>query len=102
MIICCPGMQFQFESHPRTQLPLLCTDEELIETLEDNQVQLQSLMSNKYITHFLEEVSSWQNKVWVIDSVISVWFEVQRGWSHLESIFICSEDIRTQLPEVTH
>ncbi|XP_024130607.1 dynein heavy chain 9, axonemal [Oryzias melastigma] len=95
------GMQFQFESHPRTQLPLLCTDEELIETLEDNQVQLQSLMSNKYITHFLEEVSSWQNKVWVIDSVISVWFEVQRGWSHLESIFICSEDIRTQLPEDT-
>ncbi|RVE68725.1 hypothetical protein OJAV_G00094270 [Oryzias javanicus] len=95
------GMQFQFEPHPRTQLPLLCTDEELIETLEDNQVQLQSLMSNKYITHFLEEVSSWQNKVWVIDSVISVWFEVQRGWSHLESIFICSEDIRTQLPEDT-
>lgn len=94
-------MQFQFEPHQRTQLPLLCTDEELIATLEDNQVQLQSLTSNKHIAHFLGEVSSWQNKLWVMDSVISVWFEVQRGWSHLESIFICSEDIRTQLPKVT-
>ena len=31
--------------------------------------------------------------------VISIWFEVQRTWSHLESIFIGSEDIRQQLPE---
>jgi len=31
--------------------------------------------------------------------VITIWFEVQRTWSHLESIFIGSEDIRRQLPE---
>jgi len=31
--------------------------------------------------------------------VITIWFEVQRTWSHLESIFIGSEDIRKQLPE---
>lgn len=30
--------------------------------------------------------------------VISLWFDVQRTWSHLESIFIGSEDIRKQLP----
>ncbi|XP_028263973.1 dynein axonemal heavy chain 9 isoform X2 [Parambassis ranga] len=93
------GMQFQYEPHHRTQVPLLRTDEELIETLEDNQVQLQNLMSSKYIAHFLDEVSSWQSKLSVADSVISIWFEVQRTWSHLESIFIGSEDIRSQLPE---
>ncbi|XP_068439704.1 dynein axonemal heavy chain 9 isoform X3 [Clinocottus analis] len=93
------GMQFQYEPHHRTQLPLLRSDEELIETLEDNQVQLQNLMSSKYIAHFLEEVSSWQSKLSVADSVISIWFEVQRTWTHLESIFIGSEDIRSQLPE---
>jgi dynein heavy chain len=32
------------------------------------------------------------------DAVISVWFEVQRTWTHLESIFMSSEDIRKQLP----
>lgn len=81
---------------------MIRTDEELIETLEDNQVQLQNLMSSKYIAHFLDEVSSWQNRLSVADSVIAVWLEVQRTWSHLESIFIGSEDIRSQLPEVTH
>ena len=63
------------------------------------QVQLQNLITSKYIGHFLEEVSLWQKKLSVSDSVISIWFEVQRTWSHLESIFIGSEDIRNQLPE---
>uniref|UniRef100_A0AAX7TU92 Dynein axonemal heavy chain 17 n=1 Tax=Astatotilapia calliptera TaxID=8154 RepID=A0AAX7TU92_ASTCA len=93
------GMQFQYEPHHRTKLPLLRANEELIETLEDNQVQLQNLMSSKYIAHFLDEVSSWQSKLSVVDSVISIWFVVQRTWSHLESIFLGSEDIRSQLPE---
>lgn len=64
-----------------------------------SQVQLQNLITSKYIGHFLEEVSLWQKKLSVSDSVISIWFEVQRTWSHLESIFIGSEDIRNQLPE---
>ncbi|XP_037134453.1 dynein heavy chain 9, axonemal [Syngnathus acus] len=93
------GMRFQYEPHHRTGIPLLRSDEELIETLEDNQVQLQNLISSKYIAHFLDEVSSWQSKLSVADSVISIWFEVQRTWTHLESIFIGSEDIRSQLPE---
>ncbi|KAM6297516.1 dynein axonemal heavy chain 9 [Aegotheles albertisi] len=92
-------MEFQYEPHPRTNIPLLKSDEELIETLEDNQVQLQNLMTSKYIAFFLEEVSAWQRRLSTADSVISLWFEVQCTWSHLESIFIGSEDIRTQLPE---
>ncbi|NWR90162.1 DYH9 protein, partial [Furnarius figulus] len=91
--------EFQYEPHPRTSIPLLKSDEELIETLEDNQVQLQNLMSSKYIAFFLEEVSAWQRKLSTTDSVLSLWFEVQRTWSHLESIFIGSEDIRAQLPQ---
>ncbi|XP_071673847.1 dynein axonemal heavy chain 9-like [Patagioenas fasciata] len=93
-------MEFQYEPHPRTNIPLLKSDEELIETLEDNQVQLQNLMTSKCIAFFLEEVSIWQRKLSTTDSVISLWFEVQRTWSHLESIFIGSEDIRAQLPKV--
>nr|XP_006635186.1 PREDICTED: dynein heavy chain 9, axonemal isoform X1 [Lepisosteus oculatus] len=93
------NMEFQYDLHTRTKIPLLRSDEELIETLEDNQVQLQNLMTSKYIAFFLEDVSSWQKKLSTADSVISIWFEVQRTWSHLESIFIGSEDIRSQLPE---
>lgn len=57
------------------------------------------MLTSKYIAHFLEEVSAWQKKLSFADQVITIWFEVQRTWSHLESIFIGSEDIRKQLPE---
>ena len=73
--------------------------EELIETLEENQVQLQNMMTSKYIAFFLEEISSWQKRLCMVDQVISLWFDVQRTWSHLESIFIGSEDIRYALLE---
>lgn len=57
------------------------------------------MMSSKFIDYFYSEVSSWQNKLSNADQVISIWMEVQRSWQHLESIFIGSEDIRSQLPE---
>ena len=56
-------------------------------------------MSSKFIDYFYNEVSSWQNKLSNADQVITAWMEVQRSWQHLESIFIGSEDIRSQLPE---
>lgn len=92
-------MEFEQEIHNRTGCKLLRANEELIETLEDNQVQLQNLITSKFIAHFLDEVSSWQNKLSMADQVITIWFEVQRTWMHLESIFMSSEDIRKQLPE---
>lgn len=92
-------MEFEHEPHPRTGTLMLKSDEVLVETLEDNQVQLQNLMTSKYLSHFLKEVTSWQQKLSTADAVLSIWFEVQRTWSHLESIFIGSEDIRAQLPE---
>ena len=63
------------------------------------QVQLQNMMTSKFVGYFLEQVSDWQKKLATADSVITIWFEVQRTWSHLESIFIGSEDIRAQLPK---
>uniref|UniRef100_A0A4W3JPZ5 Dynein axonemal heavy chain 11 n=1 Tax=Callorhinchus milii TaxID=7868 RepID=A0A4W3JPZ5_CALMI len=92
-------MEFSYEKHHRTATPLLKSDEELIETLDDNQVQLQAILLSKYVEYFIEQVSSWQKKLTVADSVIFIWMEVQRTWSHLESIFIGSEDIRNQLSE---
>ncbi|CAH0405196.1 unnamed protein product [Chilo suppressalis] len=93
------GLEFEQEIHSRTGCVLLRASEELIETLEENQVQLQNLITSKFIAHFLEEVSAWQQKLSIADQVITVWFEVQRTWTHLESIFMSSEDIRKQLPE---
>ncbi|XP_072288151.1 dynein axonemal heavy chain 11-like, partial [Pyxicephalus adspersus] len=92
-------MQFSYEKHSATGTPLLKSDEDLIETLEDNQVQLQNILMSKYVEFFSLEVSTWQKKLMVSDMVISVWLDVQQTWAHLQSIFANSEDIRNQLPE---
>ena len=77
---------------------ILRTSEELIETLEENQAQLQNMMTSKYIGYFFEEISTWQKRLSQVDQIIALWMDVQRTWSHLESIFIGSDDIRKQLP----
>lgn len=63
------------------------------------QVQLQNMLDSKYVAYFLDEVTDWQQKLSNADAAINAWFQVQRAWIHLESIFIGSEDIRSQLPE---
>lgn len=93
------ALEFSYEVHHRTGTPLLKSDEQLFETLEHNQVQLQTLLQSKYVEYFIDQVLSWQNKLNVADAVIFTWMQVQRTWSHLESIFVCSEDIRIQLVE---
>ncbi|XP_072254190.1 dynein axonemal heavy chain 11-like, partial [Pyxicephalus adspersus] len=93
------NLEFSYEQHYRTGTPLIKTDEQLFETLDSNQVQLQAIMQSKYVEYFIEQVSSWQKRLNLADSVIYIWMEVQRTWSHLESIFIGSEDIRNQLPD---
>uniref|UniRef100_A0AAY4DSH0 Dynein, axonemal, heavy polypeptide 9 like n=1 Tax=Denticeps clupeoides TaxID=299321 RepID=A0AAY4DSH0_9TELE len=92
-------MSLSYETHPSTGTPLLKADENLIETLEDNQVQLQNILMSKHVEYFLVEVSTWQRRLMVADLVISSWMGVQRTWAHLQSIFTNSEDIRNQLAQ---
>jgi dynein heavy chain len=94
-------MEFTFEPMEGGDISLIKASEELVETLEDNQVMLQNLMTSKYVAHFLEVISKWQSTLSTVDMILTLWREVQQTWSHLENIFKGSEDIRTQLPEDT-
>ncbi|XP_075982942.1 dynein beta chain, ciliary-like [Anticarsia gemmatalis] len=92
-------MEFEYTSHDRTGIKLPRASEELVEVLEDNQNQVQNMMSSKFIGFYEAEVTAWQTKLGTADAVIALWFEVQRKWQYLESIFVGSDDIRAQLPE---
>ncbi len=95
------GMEFAFGTYDkgRDKVPLLQVDETQIETLEDNQVVVQNMAASKYVGHFQEEVARWQANLSTVDSVITLWTEVQQTWSHLEPIFVGSDDIRQQLAQ---
>lgn len=78
---------------------MLRINEEIMENLEDNQSQLQNLLMSKHNAYFLVEVKDWLTKLSTADQVLSIYMEVSRSWTSLESIFIGTEDIRIQLPE---
>jgi dynein heavy chain len=78
---------------------VLRSTDEISQTLEDQTMNLSSMMSSKFVAPFAAETSKWEKAMSVISEVIEVWMKVQSKWMYLEAIFIGSEDIRLQLPE---
>ncbi|XP_011184312.3 dynein axonemal heavy chain 10 [Zeugodacus cucurbitae] len=72
--------------------------EEIIVTLEDNAMNLQSMGASQFIGPFLETVNKWERLLSLIGEIIDEWQVVQRKWLYLEGIFI-GGDIRAQLPD---
>uniref|UniRef100_A0A8C5K168 Dynein, axonemal, heavy chain 10 n=1 Tax=Jaculus jaculus TaxID=51337 RepID=A0A8C5K168_JACJA len=72
--------------------------DEIIQCLDDNTVNLQSISGSRFVGPFLQTVHKWEKTLSLIGEVIEIWMLVQRKWMYLESIFI-GGDIRSQLPE---
>ncbi|CAM9556184.1 unnamed protein product [Bubo scandiacus] len=77
---------------------ILGSVDEILEILDDNNVNLQSVLSSRFVGPFLSTVYHWEKTLSLIGEVIEIWMVVQRRWMYLESIFI-GGDIRSQLPE---
>eukprot|EP01028_Stygiella_incarcerata_P003072 TRINITY_DN1583_c0_g3_i1.p1 TRINITY_DN1583_c0_g3~~TRINITY_DN1583_c0_g3_i1.p1 ORF type:complete len:4602 (-),score=1271.77 TRINITY_DN1583_c0_g3_i1:125-13930(-) len=73
--------------------------DDILEVLEDNTMNLSSMSASRHVQPFVDEVRKWEKSLSLIGEVIEIWMVVQRKWMYLESIFVGSEDIRTQLPE---
>lgn len=67
--------------------------------LEDQQANLQTVASSKYVAAFVKQIRHWEQALNRISEILDVWMVVQKKWQYLESIFIGSEDIRQQLRE---
>ncbi|KAJ8284497.1 hypothetical protein COCON_G00033470 [Conger conger] len=86
--------------------------DEILQSLDDNAMNLQSMAGSRFVGPFLatvqqwekslslisEVIEQWEKSLSLISEVIEVWMLVQRKWMYLESIFI-GGDIRSQLPE---
>jgi dynein heavy chain, axonemal len=92
---------FQLKPHPRTHVPLISIDDDILVILDEHQTQLQALLSSKFISHFIEHVMTWKSRMSTADMVVQLLADVQRTWSNLEAIFIATDDIRVQLPDET-
>jgi len=71
--------------------------EEIMMTLEDNQVTLQTMMGSRFIMGVQDEVHEWEQKLSILSETLDEWIACQRNWMYLETIF-SAEDIQKQLP----
>uniref|UniRef100_A0A7S1PHU2 AAA+ ATPase domain-containing protein n=1 Tax=Percolomonas cosmopolitus TaxID=63605 RepID=A0A7S1PHU2_9EUKA len=70
---------------------------ELMESLEDTQMTVGSLMGSRYVGPFREVVQTWMTKLTSIIEVLEQWMTVQAMWMYMEAVFR-SGDISKQLP----
>ncbi|CAH1801914.1 unnamed protein product [Owenia fusiformis] len=77
---------------------ILGSVDEVLQTLDDNAMNLQSMSASRFIGPFMTSVQNWEKSLSLISEVLDVWMVVQRKWMYLEGIFI-GGDIRSQLPE---
>eukprot|EP00955_Chlamydomonas_euryale_P103513 365498-Chlamydomonas_euryale.AAC.1 len=71
---------------------------ELIEKLEDSQMTLGSMATNRYSAPFREEVQGWIIKLSTVSEIIEQWLMVQNMWMYMEAVF-SGGDIVKQLPQ---
>jgi dynein heavy chain len=95
-------MKMDYVAHNDTEMFLIKPSEEVVEGLESHQLELQTMIGmGKFVDYFREKVLQWQSTLGTTEDVLKVWVNVSKSWSALESIFLASADIRSQLPEDT-
>lgn len=72
--------------------------DDIMQILEDNSMNLQSMAGSQFVGPFLPQVQKWEKSLANIGEVIDEWLSVQRKWLYLEGIFV-GGDIRAQLPD---
>ena len=71
---------------------------EITEKLEDTQMTLSSMSTNRYSMPFREEVNTWISKLSTVSEIIEQWIIVQNMWMYMEAVF-SGGDIVKQLPQ---
>jgi dynein heavy chain len=96
------GLEILFSQHKNTEIKLIKVPDEVIESLEDHQLQLQTMIGmGKFVDFFRDRVLKWQRTLGDVEGVLKEWTNVTKQWASLETIFLASEDIRSQLPDDT-
>ncbi|KAH8062602.1 dynein light chain binding protein [Aureococcus anophagefferens] len=93
---------FEMARHRDTEVMIIVSPDDLLETLDEHHIQLQSMAAmGRAVDFFRAELTAWQGTLGNIEVVMKVLLSVQRSWSSLEAIFLASHDIRAQLPDDT-
>ena len=93
-------MSFEFQNFKNRGPVILKPKElgEIMEALEDSQMQLGSMASNRYSAPFREKLQEWIASLSNVGDIVEQWIGVQNLWIYMEAVF-SSGDIAKQLPQ---
>lgn len=92
---------FEFSLHKGSDVQLIKLSEENFEMLEENQVAVTAMFSSRYLSTFEDKCVFWQKSLAAIAEIVQLLAEVQRSWTFLENLFIHSEEVKKELPDVS-
>lgn len=79
---------------------ILGSVDEIISTLDDHQVSVQTMLGTRFVAEIRDVVEEWEKKLVLISDILDEWLYCQRQWMYLENIFN-AEDIQKALVEET-
>lgn len=95
-------LELKFDRHRDSEVFVVSPPDDVLDALEEHHLQLQNMGGmGKFVEFFRDAVLEWQTTLGNVETVIKLLLNVQRQWGSLESIFLGSQDIRTQLPDDT-
>ncbi|CAK4109520.1 unnamed protein product [Aphanomyces euteiches] len=96
------GLTLDYVPHKDSGTFVIKPSETVVESLESNQLELQTMVGmGKFVEFFKERVLASQKSLGHVEEVLKEWVSVSKQWASLESIFLSSPDIRNQLPDDT-
>ena len=86
--------------------------EEINLQLEDHLLNLQTMSGSRFVGRYAQKVRTWEKTLNMVVECLDVWYNVQRKWMYLESIFIgadavlklnffCDDSSRSQAPRTS-
>ena len=91
------NVEFQLKHDKDKDIYTLTALDDIITLLDDTQVAITSIMTNRFIAPLYDQVEPWQKKFALFSNTLDEWMNVQKQWLYLENIF-SSPDIIKQLP----
>jgi dynein heavy chain len=95
-------MVLDYVPHKETEMFVPRPSEEVVEGIEAHVMELMGIFGmGKFMEYFKDRVLQWQSTLSTVDDTLRQWMSVSKSWASLESIFLASADIRSQLPDDT-
>ena len=99
---CWADLDLDYAQHKDTEMFVPRPSEDVVEGIENHQMELQGIFGmGKFMEYFKDRVVLWQSTLGTVDDTLRMWMNVSKSWASLESIFLASADIRSQLPDDT-